>query len=318
MRCLNTQINFLQSLMRPPLFTRTEAFRECTSSIISQQTILLTSSDEIVRPSLLSLYKPEDYLAKRDLDRVHTTETTQVSHEDFFYTESNQDEEANISHLKRKLWELEQEPSSSKLLEIPLKKLNKTISDDEKSISDKTFNDRAEYSSDSCDSKKGRITMSQNYKSTIARGFVRVMKNSLRTPENHYYQQLIYEVSQIKQDLELNSFSTEKLALQTVDYVVDMIKEKSQRKKNNKTKARNVKIIDSIFFPKAGDETIVVLYKRVAFKILKYFLKDSNFHRWVLDDCKSSEDNKKFLLENLPEIRKVFENPLTYKAGFHK
>jgi hypothetical protein len=319
MRCINTQNTFFASLGVPQLFTRTPAFKECSISQISQLPNILTSSTEESSPSLLSHYKPEEDLAKRVLDRaIHTSETTQISHEDFSYTESNQDEETNIKHLKRKLWELEHEAHSSKLMELPLKKLNKKFCDDDKSISEKNFADRAEFSLDSQDSKKGRITMSQNYKSTIARGFVRIMKNCLKTTENHYYIQLIHEVSQIKYELDLLSLSNEKLALSTVDYVVDMIKEKSQRKKNNKTKARNVKIIDSIFFPKAGDDTFVVLYKRVAFKLLKYFLKDSNFHRWVLDDCKSSEDNKKFLLENLPEIRKVFENPLTYKAGFHK
>jgi len=305
--------------MRPPLFTRTVEFTECITSNISQQTVLLTPCEGLTDQTLLNPCKPDDHLLKRDEDRAaHTSDTTQVSHEDFSYTDSNHDENPNLHHLKRNLWDLEQDPSSSKLLEISLKKINKKFSDDDKSISEKTFVEKTDYSSDSLDSKKSKITMSQNYKSTIARGFVRVIKNSLRTPENHYYQQLILEVSQIKRELDLSSLSTEKLALQTVDYVTDMIKEKSQRKKNNKTKARNVKVIDSIFFPKDGDETIVVLYKRVAFRILKYFLKDSNFQRWVRDDCNSSEDNKKFLLDNLPEIRKVFENPLTYKAGFHK
>lgn len=174
-------------------------------------------------------------------------------------------------------------------------------------------------SSDSEDLKhRNRITMSQNYKSTLTRGFLRVVKNIKDDAESLYYRFLNDYINDNKKGIpSLSAQSTKTIAKSIMDYIVDKIQGKGSKRKKSKTKVGNVKVIHSIFFPKRSDDEGKVFKKKASHSLLLFFLRPENFENWVRIECNSNEGNKKFLLENLDEMRKVFEDPLNYKADFN-
>jgi len=174
-------------------------------------------------------------------------------------------------------------------------------------------------SSPTTKSKGKRISMSQNYKGSITRGFARFLLKKDQDPgfKSHFERQL----KELKEHFNIMEESSDKLKEEIFEYVRKNIQGKvAYMTKNNKS-ADNAKVgsnkkIVEVFFVQDNDDNRLKFIKGVLHECLLYFLKTNCFLEWIKDDCFSSEDNKKFLIINRDKIIKVFEAPNHHKPRF--
>jgi len=168
-----------------------------------------------------------------------------------------------------------------------------------------------------------RISMSQNYKGVLTRGFARTIVQSKEHPNSDMYKKF-QTVLAIHQKLSAESLK-EKTLRELESMVFRYIKENIQGKisyqtKNNKeaesSKINSTTQIKKVFFCEGDEDVETAFSKRVAYDMMIYFLSSSHFDQWVKSDCQSTEENKDFLLLNKDEFRKVFESPISYKPKF--
>lgn len=168
-----------------------------------------------------------------------------------------------------------------------------------------------------------RISMSQNYKGVLTRGFARTIVQSKEHPTSEFYKKF-HTILSIHQ--QLSSGALKEKSLQDLEnvvfrYIKDNIQGKvSYQTKNNK-EAESSKInsntqIKKVFFNEGTEDIETAFSKKVAFDMMIYFLSSCHFDQWVKGDCQSTEENKDFLLLNKDEFRKVFESPISYKPKF--
>lgn len=165
-----------------------------------------------------------------------------------------------------------------------------------------------------------RITMSQNYKSTIIRGFIRVALKCKFKKDGLFYEEMVrIVVKNRERNSQISGSSVEILVCLLIDYVENIGRMKSKKKKKEeKFNCSNGKIIYESFYcvEKDRNDLMVQFLKDSACELLFVFLTEPIFSIWVEEECNSSEINKRFLKENLREIRKVFMDPIHYKANF--
>jgi hypothetical protein len=216
--------------------------------------------------------------------------------------------------MKKIVLAQELDPSSPNSLESVTKNLEPTHSTHPQGSPD---SDREKN-----DSKK-RISMSQNYKGSITRGFARWVVSRLKENDTEVINFMISNINEIKKDYqELENEESEKLKQLVTKYIRDNIQGKIAYQTKNDRSADNAKVgsnkqIQTVFFPSRLDEPIVVLQKKVSHKLLIYFLTSSYFEKWLNEDCHSTTENKVFLANNIEEIIKVFKDPQNYKPRFH-